>query len=188
MVNKSARATYDDLLATPEHLRAEIIDGSLYVFPRGATVHAVSCTALGAELFGPFSRGKNGPGGWIILDEPELHLGNPGDPDILIPDLAGWRRERTPDTSKAFISTAPDWVCEVLSPSTRAHDRVRKMPLYAREGVKHIWLVEPLERVLEVYEVDGPSWRRTDAFDGSVQVRARPFEAVEIDLSPLWEP
>lgn len=188
MVNKPARATEADLENLPENMKGEIIDGQLYMMPRGANPHTLACTILSVEIGGPFGRGKNGPGGWLILNEPEIHIGNQTDPDILVPDLAGWRRERIPDLSTTYIHSAPDWVCEVLSPSTRAHDRVRKMPVYAREGVRHVWLVEPLERVLEVYEADGPSWRRTDAFEGKVQVRAKPFGAVEIDLTPLWEP
>src|ERR1700729_1449695 len=124
------RATYQDLLDVPEHLVAEIIDGALITQPRPASRHARAASRLGAELDGPFARGKGGPGGWILLDEPELHLHG----DIVVPDLAGWRRERMPELpDAAAFELAPDWICEVLSPGAAARDRTEKMPLYARE-------------------------------------------------------
>src|SRR5436190_1672707 len=127
-------ATYDDLLKVPEHLVAEILDGDLYASPRPAPRHAVASSGVGGALYGPFDRGRGGPGGWRILFEPELHLGH----DVVVPDLAGWRRERLPRLPEAaFFSIAPDWVCEVLSPSTAAMDRVKKITIYAREGVSH---------------------------------------------------
>src|SRR5262245_22303552 len=126
---------------------AEVIDGELELQPRPANIHALACTALGEELGPPFKRGRGGPGGWMILDEPELHLRQ----DILVPDLGGWRRETLPETPlEAFFTVAPDWACEVLSPSTTAKDRARKLPIYARERVSHVWLVEPAARLLEV--------------------------------------
>src|SRR5262245_52490577 len=148
-------ATYDDLVAVPEHLVAEIVDGELVTSPRPAAPHARASSRLGAELGGPFDRGKNGPGGWILLDEPELHFhGN-----VLVPDIAGWRRERMPELpDAAAFELAPDWVCEVLSPGTMAHDRGAKMPVYAREGVAFVWLVDPSARLLEVFRLDGPHY------------------------------
>jgi Uma2 family endonuclease len=125
-----------------------------------------------------------GPGGWIILHEPELHLGDA----VLVPDLAGWRRERmayVPEELVAF-DVAPDWICEVLSASTSTLDRVRKMPVYAREGVPFAWLLEPIQRTLEVFELHGQGWRTVGTWEGDVKVRAVPFEAVELDLSSLW--
>ena len=134
---------------------------------------------------GPFHRGRGGPGGWVILDldEPELHLG----PDVLVPDLAGWRRERMPTVPDvAAFELAPDWLCEVLSPSTVAVDRVRKMPVYAREGVTHVWLVDPLARTLEVFRREGPGDARVNAWADEDRVRAEPFDAIELELGILW--
>ena len=143
---------YADVLAAPPHLVAEIIAGELRLLPRPAKPHAVAAAALGEELGPPFKRGRGGPGGWMILDEPELHLSS----DIVVPDLAGWRSARMPyvTNDEPFFSLAPDWVCEVLSPSTAKLDRAEKLPLYAREQVAHAWLVDPLLRTLEVLELD----------------------------------
>ena len=136
----AARATYQDVLDAPEHVVAEIIGGTLYTHPRPAPRHATASSVLGGKLGAAFHWGEGGPGGWRILDEPELHLGE----EILVPDLAGWRRERMPELpDTAYFTLAPDWACEVLSASTRKLDLVRKRPIYAREGIPHLWLVDP---------------------------------------------
>jgi Uma2 family endonuclease len=177
------RATYEDVLAAPPHEVAEVINGYLELQPRPASLHAAAATALGEELGPPFKRGRGGPGGWVLLDEPELHLGE----DILVPDLAGWRRERMPEIPDApYFELAPDWVCEVLSPSTYAKDRGRKLPIYGREGVRHAWLVEPRAQLLEVLALDGASYRIASTYEGDARVRAEPFDAIELDLSVLW--
>jgi Uma2 family endonuclease len=138
---------------------------------------------LGEELGPPFKRGRGGPGGWIILDEPELHLAD----DILVPDLGGWRRERLPVvTNVAFFDLAPDWACEVLSESTRKVDRTGKLPKYATAGVRHVWLVEPLARTLEVLRLEGDKYLIVASYADSVRVRAEPFDAIELDLGVLW--
>lgn len=178
-------ATYADLLAVPDHLIAQIVDGELIASPRPATEHSRASSVLGSDLGGPFDRGRGGPGGWWILDEPELHLGM----DILVPDLAGWRRSRVPQLKPGpFFEIAPDWVCEVLSPSTRGIDRVRKMPIYLREKVSHLWLIDPQAFTLEVFRADLTQghWVLWNTFAGDDKVRAEPFEAVELDLSGLW--
>jgi Uma2 family endonuclease len=181
----SRRATYDDVLAAPPHKVAEVIDGELYLFPRPAKPHAAAASALGEELGPPFKRGRGGPGGWFILDEPELHLRG----DILVPDLAGWRKERMPvlTTSEPYFTLAPDWVCEVLSPSTAKLDRTRKLAIYARERVPHVWFVDPLLRTLEVLEQEGDVWRILAVHQDAERVRARPFDAIELELGVLWE-
>lgn len=127
------RATYEDLLKVPDHLVAEILDGELFATPRPSIPHAVASSRLGGEIGGPFDRGRGGPGGWWILDEPELHLG----PDILVPDVAGWRRTRLPAMpATAFLTVAPEWLCEIVSPSTEGLDRGRKLAIYvARRSV-----------------------------------------------------
>jgi Uma2 family endonuclease len=177
------RATYEDLLAVPKHLVAEIINGNLVTQPRPASRHARAASWLGGELHGPFDRGKGGPGGWILLDEPELHLHG----DILVPDLAGWRRTRMPELpDAAAFELAPDWVCEVLSPSTAATDRAEKMPIYARERVAYAWLVDPIARTLEALVLDGARWSVLGTWRDDAKVRVEPFEAFELELGGLW--
>jgi Uma2 family endonuclease len=178
------RATYEDVLAAPEHLVAEVIDGELSLQPRPAKPHAVATSALGEELGPPFKRGRGGPGGWVILDEPELHLGG----DILVPDLAGWRKERMPKIvdDEPFFSIAPDWACEVLSRGTAVRDRTKKLPIYARERVSHVWLVDPILRTLEVLQLGAGAWTLLGTWANDARVRAEPFDAIELDLSILW--
>ena len=180
----SARAaTLDDLAALPSNVVGEIIAGVLHTRRRPASPHAAAASALGEELGPPFKRGRGGPGGWVILDEPELHLGE----DVLVPDLAGWRRERMRQMPHAAaFDLAPDWVCEVLSPSTLSIDRVGKVPIYAREGVGHVWLVDPLSQLLEVLRLDGATYRFIASYSAAATVRAEPFAAIALDLSILW--
>jgi len=179
------RATYRDVLNAPEHMVAEVVDGVLYTHPRPHTRHARASTRLGQRLGGPFDEGIDGPGGWIILDEPELHLG--AEPDIVVPDLAGWKRSTLPELpDEAFLSVRPDWVCEVLSPSTAHVDRADKVPVYAREGVAHVWLIDPAPRTLEVLRLDGETYRLMRTWRGDVGCRAEPFDAIELPLAALW--
>jgi Uma2 family endonuclease len=185
------RATLADVLAYPEGTNVELIDGVLHVMPRPAPRHARASSVVGAELLGPFDRGRGGPGGWWILDEPELHFPHPtipGDTEVLIPDVAGWRRERMPKLPKtAAFHLAPDWICEVISTSTEDVDRDEKMPIYAREGVKHAWLVTPVERTLELYVLGKRRrWSKPTLYRGDALVRAAPFEAIELELAALW--
>jgi Uma2 family endonuclease len=177
------KATYADLESVPDNMVAEIVDGDLAVSQRPAIPHAKASSALGAVVGGPFGFGVGGPGGWVILDEPELHFGE----DVLVPDLAGWRRERMPIAPQAaYISLAPDWICEVVSPKTEKLDRADKLPIYARENVTYVWLVNPLSRTLEVYQLENARWALLHTFAGDSNVRAVPFDAVEIDLTLLW--
>jgi Uma2 family endonuclease len=138
---------------------------------------------LGAAITGPYDRGIGGPGGWWILDEPELHFGQ----DVLVPDLAGWRRTRMPrlpDT--AFFPLPPDWVCEVLSPSTAMLDRAKKLAIYAREGVAHAWIIDPILGTLEVLQLESGRWAILATHYGNVVVRAEPFTDIDLELSALW--
>jgi Uma2 family endonuclease len=177
-------ATYQDLLQVPEHLVAEIVDGELLTSPRPSARHAAVATRVAADIEGTFGRGhRGGPGGWVILIEPELHLGQ----QILVPDLAAWRRERMPEIpDAAFLELAPDWTCEVLSPSTAAVDRTRKMHHYAAAGVGFVWLLDPAVQTLEVFGLDGKGWRLLSSVAGATIVRAAPFEGAEIDLGTIW--
>lgn len=177
------RATYDDLRALPPERIGEIIDGELHSHPRPAPRHVQSSSVLGIDLGAAFQRGRGGPGGWWILDEPELHPGR----HVLVPDLAGWRRERMPTLpDTAWFELAPDWICEILSPATARLDRVKKMPIYAEAGVAHLWLVDPDLRTLEVYARDGAHWVLPGSHADQDVVRAAPFDAIELELAALW--
>lgn len=187
MSAKPARppVTYSDLEALPPHWVGEIVGGELVASPRPAIPHALVATRLSRLLDGQFSRGRSDPGGWVILYEPELHLAR----DVLVPDLAGWRRERLPESLQvAAMTVAPDWLCEVLSASTAAHDRATKLPAYAREGVRHAWLIDPALRTLEVLRLDGEHYTLLATHQGEAAVRAEPFDALALELKLLWEP
>ncbi len=180
----SRRASYQDVLDAPEHLVAEIVDGVLHTHSRPAPLHAYAYANLGARLGNLFGRGgDNGAGGWLILLEPELHLGE----DILVPDVAGWRQERMlapPDT--AYFTVAPDWVCEILSPSTRALDQGAKRDTYAREGIAHLWFVDPEAKSLEVFELRDGHWTLLETATGEAEVSPPPFSAAPFNLGDLW--
>ena len=178
-------ATYDDLCRVPEHKVAEILDGELFVSPRPATPHARASSFLGAELIGGFDGppGDDLPGGWWFLIEPELHFGA----DVLVPDLAGWRRARMRTIPNvAAITDPPDWVCEVLSPSTARIDRARKMRIYAREGVGHLWLLDPIIRTLETYRLTEGSWMMVATYEGDDAIHAEPFDAIALTMRRWW--
>ena len=177
-------ATYEDVLNAPAHLIAEILGGELRLSPRPAKPHAAAATALGEELGPPFKRGRGGPGGWILLDEPEVHLAA----DVVVPDLAGWRRERMPHivADEPYFTLAPDWVAEMLRPATAKHDRSDKLDIYRREGVDWVWLVDPILRTLEVLKLGGEGWLLQGTWRDDAKVRAEPFDAIELDLTVLW--
>ncbi|MDY0001324.1 MAG: Uma2 family endonuclease [Polyangia bacterium] len=172
-----------ELERLPEHLLGEILGGELVVSPRPAPRHVHATSFLGSDILQRFGRGRDS--GWWIYYEPELHLG----PDAIVPDLAGWRRERMPAPPvEAYFSVAPDWVCEILSPRTAASDRVRKMPIYAREGVPFLWLVDPLLHTLEVYLLREAGWLLHSAHRGEETVTVPPFEESALELSGWWLP
>ena len=176
-------ATYADLYSVPENFVAEIIGGELYASPRPAFPHAFSASALGVHIGGPFQFGINGPGGWLVLNEPELRMAD----DVLVPDLGAWRRERLPALpTGTYPSIAPDWVCEVLSPSTEKIDRTKKLGVYAREGVPYVWLVAPLQQTIEILRLESGRWSLLATHSARERVRAEPFDAIELDLAVLW--
>jgi Uma2 family endonuclease len=180
-----APATAQDLRDVPDGWTGQIVDGELWALPRPSFGHGRASTQLGFELVGPFGRGRGGPGGWLLLDEPELHLGA----DIIGPDLAGWRRERLPvdpPADAAFFTLAPDWVCEVLSPSTMRLDRVQKRRLYLRERVSWLWYLDPLGRTLEAYALGGEEYVASGTWGAGEKARVAPFEALELELDGLW--
>lgn len=182
------KASYQDVLDAPEHQVAEILGGELFLSPRPAMPHANASSTAGADLNVAFHRPQGGddptrPGGWWILFEPEIHLGE----DVVVPDLAGWRRDRMPAIPQApWLDLAPDWLCETVSPSTASIDRGRKLRIYSREGVKHVWLLDPLARTLEILEREDDRWAVQAVYAGTGAVRAAPFAAIELDLARLW--
>lgn len=174
---------YDTICALPDGLVGEIINGQLYTQPRPSGPHAFAASNLGADLVNPFSRGRGGPGGWWIIDEPEVHFER--DVEVLVPDIAGWRRERMPEIpDDQRFEVVPDWICEVLSPSTASKDREVKMPVYARYGVRYAWLVDPVARQLEVHTLEDGEWQLTATFEDGTAINAPPFEA--ITLTAPW--
>jgi Uma2 family endonuclease len=176
-------ATYKDILDAPPHVVAEIVGGTLHTHPRPAPRHAAAASSLGGKLHGPFHHGTDGPGGWWIIDEPELHLGD----DVLVPDLAGWRRSRMPELPEtAWFESVPDWVCEVLSPSTRTLDLTSKRAAYAKHGVPFLWLIDPDARTLEAFVLRDGAWMLLQAFADEVKVRVEPFDAIAFPLNALW--
>jgi len=179
---------YEAYLRVPEHQHAEIVRGTLYVMSRPAPKHTNAASILGVELGGPFQLGRGGPGGWWILKQPELQLA-PKEP--VVPDLAGWRIERMPELpDTAYFTLVPDWVCEVLSRSTERLDRDEKLPYYAEHGVRHAWLLDPIDKRLEVYALDAKTkrWREVRIYQGDTTVRAEPFDVIELDQGALWSP
>jgi hypothetical protein len=181
--DRKRRATYQDVIDSPEHMIAEIIGGELHLSNRPASPGIAVASALADELGPPFKRGRGGPGGWLILYEPEVHLGD----DVVVPDLAGWRRERLPVVpDAAFITTTPDWICEVLSRSTEKTDRAEKLPLYASFGVRHAWLVHPRRRTLEAFRLHEGTWLAIAVHKDADRARIEPFDAIELDLALLW--
>jgi len=180
-------AAYRDLENLPVRAIGELFDGQLHTQPRPATPHVHTQSSVGISLGAPFHHGAGGPGGWVIYDEPEIHFRL--DVDVAVPDLAGWRRERQlkfPTSHK--IELVPDWICEILSPSTRSIDREIKLPLYARYGVSYAWLVEPIEHIVEAYWLRDGAWVEAGRYTGTTQAAIPPFDAVPLDLGCLWMP
>jgi Uma2 family endonuclease len=178
------KAIYEDLFDTPENTTGEIINGELIVTPRPSRRHSLVASSLGYEIGPPYHFGRSGgPGGWVILDEPEISFGE----NILVPDLAGWKKERFPiEEPHNWISVAPDWVCEILSPGTAQVDRTEKMPIYAQHQVLHAWLIDPILKTLEVFQFEPGKWIVLGVYAKSAKVRAEPFSEIELDLGLLW--
>lgn len=180
-----AKSLYDELVALPENLVGEVIAGELYTQPRPAGPHASATSVLGMDIGSAYHRGRGGPGGWWIIDEPEIHFVR--DTEVLVPDIAGWRRERMPTIPQdQRFEVVPDWVCEVLSPSTQKKDRVIKMSVYAQYRVPHLWLVDPLARTLETYVLESGRWTVAGLYKDQDEVSAVPFDQITLALNDLW--
>ena len=179
----SAPATYADIEALPPHVIGQIVYGALHAHPRPAPKHALAASVLTGELVSPYGRGKGGPGGWIILAEPELHIGG----HVLVPDLAGWRRERMSELPEtAYFETVPDWCGEVLSPSTARLDRGDKRQAYAEIGVRYLWHIDPAAQTLEAFELKDGAWMLLGSRGSGDTCDLLPFDAVPFALDLLW--
>ncbi len=177
------KSLMDEFMEMPSNRVAEILNGELVSHPRPAPKHAFAYSSLTEEILGPFQKGRGGPGGWIIIDEPELHLGE----QILVPDLAGWRKERMPALPEtAWFETVPDWVCEIISPSTGRYDRGVKREIYADKGVQYLWFLDPLQQTLEAFQLREGQWVLLSTVTGNDEVALAPFAAVPFPLSNLW--
>jgi len=177
-------ASYEDILRLPENGVGEIVNGELVVSPRPSPAHARASSSLGMGIGGPFDHGRGGPGGWVILDEPELHL----EPHVLVPDLAGWRRERMPSLpTTSWFELPPDWICEVLSPSTAIIDRTQKQEIYRQQGIPWLWFVDTTTHTIEVLQNAEGGWFVAGTFGGKVEARMPPFDAVPIEIGSLWD-
>lgn len=184
MAGAARKATYQDVLDAPENQVAEVVDGELFLSPRPARPHTRAASRLGVLLGAAFMEGIGGPGGWEFLVEPELHVGE----DVVVPDVAAWRRENAPSLEHlAYYTETPDWVCEVLSPSNMRLDRAKKLPVYARAGISHAWLVDPSARTIEVFKLVDGLWSLRSVVSDDAKVRAEPFDAFELDLARLWQ-
>jgi Uma2 family endonuclease len=187
MILRSAKkpSLYEQLIALPEGLTGEIFNGQLRTQPRPAWPHALASSRLGSDIEGPYGRGRGGPGGWWIVDEPEVHFIL--DEEVTVPDIAGWRKARMPTPPLGHkIQVVPDWVCEILSPSSKSVDREEKMPLYAHHGVRYAWLVDPDIRALEAYRLEDNKWTPLGVFRDKDEVCVPPFDAIVIRLGDLW--
>ncbi len=180
---KKFKDLYEDLCALPKNVNGEIINEELVVSPRPAPKHANASSAIGSIILPPYHLGENGPGGWWILFEPEIHLKD----QVIVPDIGGWKKERLPKLlEEAYFSLAPDWVCEVLSPSTARYDRISKLKIYAHNKVPYYWIVDPLNRTLEVLVLDKKNYKVDLVFGKDDLVKAPPFDKLEFNLGKLW--
>jgi len=180
---KNFNELYKELCDLPKNMVGQILDGELIASPRPAPRHSNASSGIGSAIRPPFQDGQGGPGGWWILDEPEVHL----ESNVFVPDIAGWKKEKLPKLpDTAYFEITPDWVCEVVSPSSGRHDRVTKMNLYAQFKIPFYWLVDPQGKTLEIFSLEQGRWILSSSFGKSDMVSAPPFSDIEFDLSYLW--
>lgn len=181
-------ATYEDLLGLPEDVRGEVLNGVVVTAPAPLPKHSNAQRALGRFIGGPFhdDDGRGGPGGWWIFVEVDVRLGLH---NIVRPDLAGWRRGRLPNPGEIRpIEAVPDWVCEILSPSTATRDRVVKRNLYAECGVANCWLVDVDARLLEAFVLRDGHWLLVGTYAEDAAARIPPFEDIQLEVGRLFLP
>ncbi len=177
-------ATYQDVLDAPPSMVAQLIHGKLYTMPRPAPPHVHAQFLLANEIHSHFWFGGGSVGGWRIYNEPEVHFGK----DVLVPDIAGWRYERMTALPKtAYFPISPDWVCEVLSESTKRFDLGEKRDIYAEHGVGYLWLVDPIVRQLDAFSLRNAEWELIDTLVGDTDACLPPFEEVTFNLGPIWD-
>ncbi|MEZ4220590.1 MAG: Uma2 family endonuclease [Polyangiaceae bacterium] len=177
-------------MALAEGENAEVIRGVLVTAPALLPRHSSVRGRLRRLIGGAFDDddGAGGPGGWWIFLEVDVRL---SPHDIVRPDIAGWRRQRLPEPwDMRPIDVVPDWICEIISTSNAGRDRVTKRELYAKHGVLHYWIADPVARTLETLRLDPEAghWVDAGAFDASGRARIAPFTAIEIDLSRVFPP
>lgn len=176
------RAVWSDLWQVPPGLKAEILDGTIETMPSAGFEHQELVSDLSSDIRGRFQHGRGGPGGWWIVPDVDVAL---GPHDVVRPDLSGWRKERVPIKPQRPVEVVPDWVCEVLSPSNAAHDRLTKMELYRRYGVAFVWLVDPALRIIEAYRLE-TLYVRLGAWSTETEARIEPFDAVPLDVAGMF--
>ncbi len=185
---------WENLCDLPENVIGEIFNNELIVSPRPSPRHASVSSSLGVQIGGPFQFGKDGgPGDWVIVDEPELHFERPAQgtekENVVVPDLAGWKRKRLPELPKtSYFELPPDWICEITSPSTYRYDRVSKLQIYAANNIPYYWIIDPVAEVLEILVFDGEVYKLQAVFKENDKVSTLPFEAIEFELGTLWYP
>jgi Uma2 family endonuclease len=179
--------TLADLDALPPSIVGEIIEGVLYTMTKPRMRHQLTGLEIGSALLGPFGKGRGGPGGWWIVTEPGIEL--PDDTNEISPDVAGWRRERMPELPiDEPIRVVPDWVCEILSPTTRRHGLVKKLPYYAKVGVSYLWLADLDARVVTAHRLESGRWLALGVFSDETEARIEPFDVVPLDVASWWPP
>jgi Uma2 family endonuclease len=179
--------TLADLDALPPGIVGEIIEGVLYTMTKPRMPHQLIGLEIGSDLLGPFAKGRGGPGGWWIVANPGIE--RPDNTLEISPDVGGWCRERMPKAPhKRAIRVVPDWVCEILSPTTRHHDLVDKMPYYAKIGVPYAWLVDLEARTVIVHRLEAGRWVTLGYYSDETDARIEPFEAVPLNVAGWWLP
>ncbi len=182
-----SNADYADLYSIPENMIGEIIDGELYAMPRPSPRHCNTASSLGIIIGYYYKIGMNGGiGGWWILDKPGIHFSDLKE-DIMVPDISGWKKEKMPELpAETYFSVTPDWICEILSPATAAHDRKKKLPKYAKFGVSYFWIVDPANRTVEILKLKNGEYSVSAVYCEDDKMKAEPFTEILIDLKNIW--
>lgn len=180
-------ATFADMATLEAEGRCiELVGGGIVDKASPSAAHADAQGALAALLRPRFHRqdGDEPPGGWWILPEVDIAFGLH---DVLRPDVAGWRRARVPVRPSSYpVDVSPDWVCEVLSPSTAHRDLGVKREIYHRHEVAHYWVVDVEKQILLVYRREPAGYTLVLSAGPGERVRAEPFDACSLDMDELF--